>query len=67
MVSILRNLKFTGLEKEVHTWGKAELRDKWIILHKNGGPKMAIYYKDKSPKNGISCRLVPIHKKKQYE
>ena len=64
MVSVLKNLNYSGLERDVHTWGKAELTDKWVILHKRGGPKMAIYYKDKSPLNGISYRLVPIHKKK---
>ena len=64
MASVLKKLKFEGLEKGIPTWGKAELTDKWVILHKQGGPKMAIYYKDKSPLNGISYRLVPVNRRR---
>lgn len=65
MASIMKNLDPRSLEdKEIQTWGKAELTDSWVILHKHGGPKWAIYYKEKSPKVTVPHQVRSFPKKK---
>jgi hypothetical protein len=58
MVSVMKKVKKKGLEPGLYSWGKAELTDKWVILHKHGGPKWAIYYKQKRPSVAIPCHLL---------
>ena len=65
MASVMKKLDIKCLEdKEIQTWGKAELTDSWVILHKHGGPKWAIYYKEKSPKIAVPYRVRSFHRKK---
>jgi hypothetical protein len=47
-----------GLKEGLVSWSKAEITDKWVILHKQGGPKWAIYYKHKKPKIAVPCRVL---------
>jgi hypothetical protein len=58
MASFKRKVKKVGLKPGFYPWGKAELTDKWVILHKEGSPKWAIYYKHKRPSVAIPCNLL---------
>jgi hypothetical protein len=65
MTSVMKKLDLRSIEdKEIQTWGKAELTDSWVILHKQGGPKWAIYYKEKNPKIAVPYRVRSFHRKK---
>jgi hypothetical protein len=64
MVSMMKKLNTHGCEKGLYGWGKAELTDKWIILHESGGPKWAIYYKKKKPSVLVPCHMLGTPKKR---
>ncbi|UCE36043.1 MAG: hypothetical protein JSW00_10825 [Thermoplasmata archaeon] len=65
MVSVMKKLTIKTPGNELQNWGKAELMDKWVILHRKGGPKWAIYYREKSPKLVIPYRVVTHPKKRK--
>ncbi len=64
MVSYLRKVKIRSFEPDLCNWGKAEVTDKWVILHKQGSPKWAIYYRQKRPAVAIPCQLLRSRRKR---
>jgi len=62
MASVMKKVKRNGLEPGLYSWGKAELTDKWVILHQKGLPKWAIYYKQSKPKVAVPCDLLSSKK-----
>jgi len=63
MASVMRKIKHQDIGKGLYPWGKAELTDRWVILHDHGGPKWAIYYKQKTPSVVVPCHLLGTKKK----
>lgn len=57
MVSKMKKVYHPGIEEVLYPWGKAELTDEWIIIHKEGNPKWAISDQEKTPSMAITHRL----------
>ncbi|UCE74452.1 MAG: hypothetical protein JSV56_01760 [Methanomassiliicoccales archaeon] len=50
----MKKIASPGVDYGLYPWGKAELTDKWVILHKGGGPKWAISYRQTRPSKDMS-------------
>ena len=50
-------------EDGLYPWGVAELTDKWVLLHKQGLPKWAIFYKDKGRTVVVPCHMLKSQKR----
>lgn len=62
MVSLMRRIESIGVEPTLYPWGKAVLMDKWVILHKDGNPKLAISYREKVTGTKIAGQLFGLRK-----
>ena len=62
MVSLMRRIESIGVEPTLYPWGKAVLTDKWVILHKDGNPKLAISYREKVAATKIAGQLLGLRK-----
>ncbi len=63
MASLMKNVKHEADEDGLYPWGVAELTDKWVLLHKQGLPKWAIYYKDKGRTVVVPCHMLKSQKR----
>jgi hypothetical protein len=62
MVSLMRRIESIGVEPTLYPWGKAVLTDRWLIIHKDGNPKLAISYREKVAATKIAGRLLELRK-----
>ncbi|UCF07185.1 MAG: hypothetical protein JSW28_05890 [Thermoplasmata archaeon] len=46
------------MKEGLYQWGVAELTDKWVILHRHGLPKWAIFYKTKGQTVVVPCHTM---------
>ena len=63
MASMMRNIGKEAVDDGLYRWGVAELSDKWVILHRNGLPKWAIYYKGKGQTVVVPCHMLKSQRK----
>lgn len=63
MTSYMRNLKHEAEENGLYPWGVAELTDKWVLLHHQGLPKWAIFYKGKGQTVVVPCQTLKSQKR----
>jgi hypothetical protein len=62
MVTLMRKIESIGVEPNLYPWGKAVLTDKWVILHKDGNPKLAISYREKVTAIKVTDQLLGLKK-----
>ena len=58
MTTYMRNLKQMDEGDGLYPWGVAELTDKWVLLHRDGLPKWAIFYKGKGRTVIVPCQML---------
>ena len=63
MASLMKNVKRETDEDTLYPWGVAELTDKWVLLHKQGLPKWAIFYRDKGHTVVVPCHMMKSQKR----
>jgi hypothetical protein len=63
MASLMRNVKQVADEDGLYPWGVAELTDKWVLLHQQGLPKWAIFYKGKGHTVVVPCQALKSQKR----
>ena len=63
MVSYMRNMKQEADKDGLYPWGVAELTDKWVLLHSQGLPKWAIFYKDEGRTVVVPCSAMKSQKR----
>ncbi len=59
----MKNVKEVKNEDGLYPWGAAEITDKWVLLHKQGLPKWAIFYRDKGRTLVVPCNMLKSHKR----
>jgi hypothetical protein len=58
----MRDVKCDSQEDGLYPWGVAELTDKWVLLHSQGLPKWAIFYKGEGRTVVIPCQALKSQK-----
>lgn len=53
LTSLMKNYRHPGVDGGLYPWGKAELTDKWVLLHKEGETAWAIFFHKKKPSVAI--------------
>lgn len=58
MTSYMRTVKHEPEEDSLYPWGVAEITDKWVLLHRDGLPRWAIFYKGKGRTIVVPCYML---------